>query len=93
MFESVQELTEDTFDIFLVSESKLDSSFLNDQFPIPGYRVVRKDCNGTGGGGKHPKDHCHLNQLEQLTLKPNSTINLIITNHKRNLEFYKILRF
>ena len=36
-FGSVWELIKDTFDIFLLSESKLDSSFPDDQFSIPGY--------------------------------------------------------
>ena len=39
----------DTFDIFLLSESKLDSSFPDDQFSVPGYRIVRKDCDKNGG--------------------------------------------
>ena len=39
-FEFVWELIKDTFDIFLVSESKLDSSFPDDQFSIPAYRIV-----------------------------------------------------
>ena len=41
--QSVNELIKKTFDIFLVSESKLDSSFLDSQFSIPSYRIVRKD--------------------------------------------------
>ena len=49
-FESVWELIKDTFDILLVSESKLDSSFPDDQFSIPGYRIVRKDHDRNGGG-------------------------------------------
>ena len=49
-FESVWELIKDTFDIFLLSESKLDSSFPDDQFSIPGYRIVRKDRDRNGGG-------------------------------------------
>ena len=49
-FECVWELIKDTFDIFLVSESKLDSSFPDEQFSIPGYRIVRKDCNNNCGG-------------------------------------------
>ena len=44
------ELIKDTFDIFLVSESKLDSSFPDDQFSIPGYQIVRKDRDRNGGG-------------------------------------------
>ena len=49
-FESVWELFKDTFDIFLVSESKLGSSFPDDQFSIPGYQIVKKDCDKNGGG-------------------------------------------
>ena len=49
-FESVWELIKDTFDIFLLSESKLDSSFPDDQFSIPGYQIVRKDRDRNGGG-------------------------------------------
>ena len=49
-FESVCELIKDTFDIFLLSESKLDSSFSDDQFSIPGYGIVRKDRDRNGGG-------------------------------------------
>ena len=49
-FESVWELIKDTFDIFLLSESKLDSSFPDDQLSIPGYRIVKKDRDRNGGG-------------------------------------------
>ena len=42
-FEPVQELIKDTFDIFLASKSKLDSSFPDDQFSIPGLGIVIKD--------------------------------------------------
>ena len=42
-FKSVWESIKDTFRIFLVRESKLDSIFLDDQYSILGYRIVRKD--------------------------------------------------
>ena len=48
MFESVNELIKDTFDIFLLSESKHVSSFYDSQFSIPCYRVIRKDQNKIG---------------------------------------------
>ena len=38
-FESVNELIKDTFDIFLLSESKFDSIFIDSQFSIPGYCI------------------------------------------------------
>ena len=49
-FESLNELIKDTFDIFLVNESKLDSSFPDSQLSIPGYCKVRKDRNMNGEG-------------------------------------------
>ena len=48
-FEPVWELIKDTFDIFLLSESKLEPSFPDDQFSIPDYRIVRKDRDRNGG--------------------------------------------
>ena len=36
--------------LFLISESKLDSSFPNSQFKINGYKIFRRDRNRYGGG-------------------------------------------
>ena len=33
------------FDIFLISESKLDNTFLINQFAVGGYKVLRRDRN------------------------------------------------
>ena len=33
------------FDIFLISESKLDASFPKNQFDIKGYKGFRRDCS------------------------------------------------
>ena len=38
-FESVQEIIQNTFEVFLVSETKIDSFFPNQQFYIPEYRI------------------------------------------------------
>ena len=38
------------FDIFLISESKLDSTFPNAQFKITGFKIFRYDRNRFGGG-------------------------------------------
>ena len=38
------------FDVFLVSESKLDHAFPSNQFRINGYKVLRLDRNRFGGG-------------------------------------------
>ena len=49
-FEALGFLIKDKFDVFLVSESKLDSSFPEAQFKIPGYRIFRQDRDKYGGG-------------------------------------------
>ena len=38
------------FDIFLMSESKIDSTLSNMQFKINRYRLFRRDGNRCGGG-------------------------------------------
>ena len=38
------------FDIFLISESKLNSTFGNAQFKITGFKIFRYDRNRFGGG-------------------------------------------
>ena len=43
-FESVKLIISPNFDIFLVSETKLDESFPNNQFCINGYRIVCIVC-------------------------------------------------
>ena len=43
-FESIKPISPN-FDIFLVSETKLDESFPNKQFYISGYRMFRQDRN------------------------------------------------
>ena len=49
-FELFQEIIQNTFDIFLVCETKIDSSFPNQLFCIPEYSIFRKDRNACGGG-------------------------------------------
>ena len=48
-FEMIAEIIKD-FDIFLISESKLDSTFPNAQFKITGFKIFRCDRNRFGGG-------------------------------------------
>ena len=48
-FESISELIKGKFDIFLINETKLDASFLSNQFAMSGYKFVRKDRNKFGG--------------------------------------------
>ena len=47
-FEMIAE-TITNFDIFLISESKIDSTFPNMQFKINGYKLFRRDRNRFGG--------------------------------------------
>ena len=48
--ETLKPVIDPFFDIFLVSETKLDDSFPNNEFCIPGYRMFRLDRNRYGGG-------------------------------------------
>ena len=48
--EALKDIITQTFDIFFVSETKIDASFPNNQFCIPGYKMFRKDRNCYGGG-------------------------------------------
>ena len=47
---NLEPLIRNHFDIFLVSETKLDSSFPGSKFTISGYRLLREDRNQHGGG-------------------------------------------
>ena len=38
------------FDIITLNETRLDSSVLNIEIEIPGYDIVRRDRNRSGGG-------------------------------------------
>ena len=49
-FEALEFLIKDKFDVFLVSKGKLDSSFPEAQFKIPGYRIFGQDQDKYGGG-------------------------------------------
>ena len=77
-FESTNELIRNNFDIFIITESKLDSSFPDSQFHVPGYRLFRKDRKKNGGGLM-----CYINQ--DLPVK-------IVTSYKfpTNLEILPI---
>ena len=50
-FDQLKILVHDKIDILVVTESKLDDTFPDSQFHIPGYKVpFRKDRNELGGG-------------------------------------------
>ena len=49
-FISTEELIKSKLDIFLVSETKIDHSFPNQQFSIDGYKMYRRDRNNFAGG-------------------------------------------
>ena len=67
------------FDVFLVSESKLDHTFPSNQFRINGYNIFRLDRNPFGGGlilcinenipGKPLQEHVHLPNFEVIAIE------------------------
>ena len=46
----MKNIIEDTFEISLISETKIDNSFPNSLLSINGYRMLRRDRNCFGGG-------------------------------------------
>ena len=50
IFESIADVIQGTFDIFLLSETKFDRSFPDKQFCLNNFRIFRKDRNRYGGG-------------------------------------------
>jgi exonuclease III len=50
MFELKEILASNCFDIFVVGETKLDSTFPTSQIAVRGYKVIRKDRNKHSGG-------------------------------------------
>ena len=67
------------FDVFLVSESKLDYTFPSNQFSINGCKTFRLDCNRFGGGlildinenisCKPLQEHIHLPNFEVFAIE------------------------
>ena len=78
-FESIKPIISPNFDIFLVSETKLDESFPNNQFSISGYRMFRQDRNCFGGGlCIYVKENIASNQLNSHSDKETEAIYLKI---------------
>ena len=48
-FESIADVIQGTFDIFLLSEIKIDESVPDKQFRLNNYKIFRKDRNRYGG--------------------------------------------
>ena len=49
-FESIADVIQGTFDIFILSETKIDESFHDKQFRLNNNKLFRKDRNRYGGG-------------------------------------------
>ena len=73
-FEVSDMLTQSLLDILFVSESKLDMSFPNIQFHIPGFKCHRADRNSRGGGIiayiRNDLPHRRRDDLELLVSSP-----------------------
>ena len=79
-------LSENLLDVFFISESKLDSSFPNAQFQVPGFKHYRADRNAHGGGiaayFRNDLPHRRRPDLESMAIAPVETIviEIIIRN-------------
>ena len=83
-FESIKPIISSNFDIFLVSETKLDESFPNNQFSISGYRMFRQDRNCFGGLCICVKENIASKQLNLHLDKETEAIYLEINIRSRN---------
>ena len=65
----MQNIIENTFDIFLISDTKIDNSFPNSQFSINGYKMFQHGRKCFGGGlclyVKESIASKHLNSLKE----------------------------
>ena len=78
-------IVEATFDIFLISETKIDNSFPNCQFSINGYRMFWRDriCFG-GGFCLYVKDSIASKQLNSHKRKHRCRSNIFRNKHTKN---------
>ena len=66
-FETIKNIIDDAFDIFLISDTKIDNSFPNSQFSLISYRMFRRDRNCFGGGlCLYDKDSIASKQLNHI---------------------------
>ena len=49
-FESIADVIHGTYDLFLLSETKIDENFPDKQFCLNNYKIFQKDRNRYGGG-------------------------------------------
>ena len=73
------------FDVFLVSESKLDYTFPSNQFRINGYKIFRLDRNRFGGG-------LILYINENIPYKPLQNVYIVQILKLLLLNFIKIIK-
>ena len=91
-FEALEFLIIDKIDVFLVSESKLDSSFPEAQFKIPGYRIFRQDRDKYEGDLVfyiNQKIPCKKTEIFQCTSSI-EILTLEINLEKEKLNFWHI---
>ena len=73
-FEVNDMLTQSLLDMFFISETKLDISFPNAQFRVPGFKHYRADRNGNGGGIaayiRNDLPHRRRSDLESMIVSP-----------------------
>ena len=71
--------------IIFISETKIDKSYPNGQFKLPGYHMYRRDRKKGGGGGGvlayfhsniHSKEEGNIKQSKHWLLKPDLTTRI-----------------
>ncbi len=86
-------ISEDLFDIIVLSETKIDDGFPNSQFYINGYKMLRKDRNRHGGGlliyVRRELTMCRLRDYECKNIEP---LHLVYSKGKQRKRLLLLLR-
>lgn len=73
-YEVITWLLSGRFDVLVISETKIDASFLDSQFHINGYRLCHNDRQAGGGGLMiYVRSDVRVRQLERMSLEDLST--------------------
>ena len=91
-FEVNDMLTQSLLDMFFISETKLDISFPNAQFRVPGFKHYRADRNGNGGGIaayiRNDLPHRRRSDLESMIVSPTEAMIIEVIIRKEVWLYY-----
>ena len=85
-------LTQSLLDMFFISETKLDISFPNAQFRVPGFKHYRADRNGNGGAIaayiRNDLPHRRRSDLQSMIVSPTEAMVIEVIIRKEVWLYY-----